>query len=487
MRIAICDDTEPELTHLSKLIAEYRSCRGIQLDCRLFHNGTELLRNVKGGDYDLIFLDVLMPGVNGLQIAHELKELDKNVKLILISASPNFALESYSVGAYYYLLKPADTASLFPLLDKAEKELSRQDEQGFVLKNRKGIIRISFSELEYVEVINKKVFFYLTDGTIHEATASLSEYENMLLSRPEFLKIHRSYLVNLNHIQAINNHSIVTKNRHRIPISRQRRTAVQDAYIQFLHQRETDLRMPDTPMAPASEQAKRYDAWRILLVDDNAADRAFWGDVLQRHGCIVYPAQNGETALALAAEQACDCVLLDVKLPDEDGFSICQQLRKLVRVPVIFLSCMTEPDSQMEGFAVGGIDYITKDTSAELFWAKVETRIRLALSDRTRFCYGPLLLNLAEHKALINGRELFLTSAEFDILWQLSEHPEQVFSPEEIFHMIWSEEPWDGGRTVQMHMSRLRRKLETAWEEHHFIETVWGQGYRFVPIAGRPT
>ena len=203
---------------------------------------------------------------------------------------------------------------------------------------------------------------------------------------------------------------------------------------------------------------------------------------MRAHGCIVRLAGNGADALKQAADEPCDCVLLDVMLPDEEGFLICEKLHKITSAPIIFLSCVTEPDKQVEGFTAGGIDYITKDTSAELFWAKVETRIRLAMSERTAFSYGPLYLDLTERKVTIDGKELLLTPVEFDILWHLSEHAEHIFTPEQIFHMIWGNQPWDGGQMVQMHMSRLRRKLEKAWEGHHFIETVWGQGYRFVPM-----
>lgn len=482
MRIAICDDDEQELMHLSELITEYQMSREVSLDCHLFHNGTELLCDMKGGDYDLVLLDVLMPGVNGIQAAQELRELDQNVKLIFISASPEFALDSYRVGAYHYLLKPADADAFFTLLDRIGSELFAQEEQGFVLKNRKGVVRVSFAQLEFVEVINKTVSFHMVDGTIHEVTATLGDFESKLLSRPEFIKPHRSYLVNLSYVQAIGANCIVTKRGNSIPISRQRRSQVQDAYMHFLLRTGTSSSASDAQAAAFSAgQEHSNGPWRILLVDDDPVERTFWADILRRHGCVVQPAENGEEALKLAVDESYDCVLLDVMIPGEDGFSICERIRRLIAAPVIFLSCLTESDKQVEGFAAGGIDYITKDTPADLFWAKVETRIRLAVSDRTQFCFGPLLLDLTERRVLLDGEELFLTPIEFDILWRLSERTEHIFTPEEIFAMIWSGQPWDGGKTVQIHMSRLRRKLEKAWTQHYFIETVWGQGYRFVP------
>lgn len=424
--------------------------------------------DVKGGEYDLVLLDVLMPGVSGMQVAQELRELDKNVKIVFISLSPEYAIESYSVGAYHYLLKPLDEDSLFRLLDRVRSELFIQPEQGFVLKKREGVVGISFARLEYVEVINKTVAFHLADGVIYEMPAALADFEEMLLSRSEFLKVHRSYIINLGHIQTISGNCVVTKNGYEIPVSRQRRNQVRNAYIRFLQRTEESDPVSGGP-------------WKILFVDDDPDDRAFWTDILRQHGCMVQQAENGEDALKLVVAERYDCVLLDVMIPGEDGFSTCEKLHGLVNIPVIFLSCFTETDRQVKGFSAGGIDYITKDTPAELFWAKVESRIRLVMSDRTQFCYGALLLDLAARRALIEGKELLLTPEEFDILQRLSEHTGHIMTPEELFKLVWGGRPWDGGQLVQTHMSRLRRKMEKAYDRHCFIETVWGQGYRFVP------
>lgn len=483
MRIAICDDDEWEIEQFSKLITEYQLSRGVSLECHFFCNSIDFLCDVKAGEYDFVLLDVVMPGIGGIKAAQELREKDRNVKIIFVSSSPEFAVDSYSVDAYQYLLKPVDADALFPLLDRIGRELSVQEERGLVLKNREGVVRLSFAEIEFVEVINKKVSFHLTGGVIREVTAALADLEGELLTRQEFIKTHRSYIVNLSCVQAVGVNCAVTKSGHRIPVSRQRHNQVQSAYMDFLRRCGSFASAADGQAVASSERQERSDGlWRILLVDDEPVDRTFWADILRSHGCMVYLAGNGEDAIKLAAEETYDCILLDVMIPGEDGFSICGKLRELTHAPVIFLSSITEPDRQVEGFLAGGIDYITKDTSAELFWAKVETRIKLAVADRTRLRYGPLLLDLTGRKVLIDGEELLLTPIEFDILWQLSEHSDHVFTPEEIFEMVWGSQPWDGGKLVQTHMSRLRRKLEKAWGEHHFIEAVWGQGYRFVPI-----
>lgn len=349
-----------------------------------------------------------------------------------------------------------------------------EDRQGFVLKNKHGIVRIEFARLEYVEVINKIVSFHLTGGRTQEVKAALADFEEILLSRPEFLKVHRSYLVNLNRVQTVGGGEIVTDSGHTVPVARKRRMQVQDAYMQFLHEHEEE------PKRASEKKERAGGEWRILLVDDEPAECTRWTDILQSHGCVVEQAQSGEEALTYAAENAYDCILLDVMLPGEDGFLLCGKLRRLAQAPVIFLSCLTGADKQMEGFSAGGVDYITKDTPAGLFWAKVETRMKLALSECTRFRYGPLVLDLSQRRAYMEGKELNLTSIEFDLLRLLSEQTGCVLTLEELFKIVWGERPWDGGETVQMHMSRLRRKLEKVWKEHDFIEPVWGQGYRFV-------
>ncbi len=352
--------------------------------------------------------------------------------------------------------------------------ICEDDEEGLVLKSRDGIVRIAFARLAFVEVLNKIVSFHLTDGRIQEVTAALADFEEILLSRPEFMKVHRSYVVNLSCVQAVSRGEIVTDSGQTVPVARQRRSQVQDAYMHFLLDREGRARK-------SAEKGERIGgAWHILLVDDEPAERMRWADILCGHGCVVEQAANGEEALGRAEDGAYDCVLLDVLLPGEDGFLLCGKLRRLVQAPVVFLSSLTEADKQTEGFSVGGVDYITKDTPAELFWAKVETRIRLAMSEHIRFRYGSLLLDLSERRVYIAGEELNLTSIEFDLLERLSGQAGRVFSPKELFGAVWGEKPWDGGQLVQMHMSRLRRKLEKDWKEHSFIETVWGQGYRFV-------
>lgn len=492
MRTAICEDEKSELDRLMKLLRKYETRNGLSLSCFAFHNGTDFLHDMKGGEYDLVILDVLMPGINGIQVAQELRRLDKNVKLIFMSSSSDFAVESYSVGASGYLLKPSNADSLFPLLDKVRSELYVQDKEDMILKNREGVMAISFAQLEYIEVIKKKVFFHLSDNVVHEVTSTLSECEKKLLERPEFFKSHRSYIINLNHVKTIGANCAVMKSGHNIPVSRLQHGLLKDAFTHFVLPQKAGAGVPDRSAEAAEKSGSQKEpwpskgpwrhegSWRILLVDDDPADRTFWANVLQLHGCVVQTAGNGAEALKSVSNASYDCVLLDVMIPGEDGFAVCEKLRKIMSAPVIFLSSLTESDKQLEGFSAGGIDYITKNTPSDLFWAKVETRLRLSASNRTQLCFGSLLIDLTQRKVLIGREELSLSPIEFDILLRFAERPGHIFTPEEISGGIWIGQPWDEEQAVHMHVSKLRRKLEKASEKHSFIEAVWGQGYRFV-------
>lgn len=481
MRIAICDDDQRELERLTALLINYRANKKIELSFHVFKSGTELLFDFKGDEYDLIILDILMPGIDGIQTTKEIRQMDKEAKIILLTSSPEFALESYSVGAYYYLLKPATDKTLFPLLDKAYIELSAQEEDSLLIRDREGVIRVHFTWIEYVEVMNKNVSFHLTDGSVRECFGSLSDFEDELLSQTGFLKIHRSFLINLKHIQFLNAKGVRTRSGHAIPISRKMYPQIKEAYMQYLFQPAEASPASYANSAASGSITQEKGPYRLLFVDDEPDQLTYWAEILRAKGCVVHTALCAEDALHLASAIACDCILLDVMLPDENGFSLCHKLKKVTKAPVVFLSCHTDSENQLSGFQAGGIDYISKDTPSQLFWAKIEARIRLTNPIRTELQFGPLILNLSQHSVFLNEQELSLTSTEFDLLCLLSQNPDQVYTPEELYQMVWGAEQWDGGHAIQVHMSRLRRKLDAAYPRHVFIETVWGQGYRFIP------
>lgn len=485
-QIAVCDDDERELTRLLELLSEYRQAHGLDVVCKPFRNGIDLLADLRTGMYSLVLLDMLMPGFSGIQTAREIRAVDQNVKLLFLTSSPEFAVESYAVGAFHYLLKPARAEALFPILDRAFAEIIIPTQACLTIKSKSGLSRMPFSRLEYVEVLGKTVCFHLVDGGVLETTGTLATYEAELLARPEFLKVHRSYLLNLAQVETLERAEAVTRKKHRIPVSRSLYTQVKERYLRHLFLAKQQVDAPEQPPSdqPSSAQAEPEQpggAYRILLVDDEPDALAHWTNILHKKGCIVDCAESGYAAKKLSERERYDCVLLDVKLPGESGFDLCDVLREAASAPVVFLSALCDSDNQLRGYRAGGVDYITKDTPPELFWAKVETRIGISRAGRTQLCFGPLVLDLFLRRVTVEGRELVLTPTEFDLLWLLAEHAEQVYKPDALYQTVWGGERWDDGQTVQVHMSRLRRKLEKAYPSHFFIETVWGEGYRFAP------
>lgn len=147
-------------------------------------------------DYELLLLDMLMPGINGMQAAREIRERNHHVEIVFLTSSPEYAVESYSVRAHYYLLKPASPEKLFPILDRLLDNF-KKPEDTLRIKTQSSVFSLPYGKIEYMEVSAKKLYFYLTDGSTREVAGSLTDYEPTLLRRPGFIKVHRSYLVNL--------------------------------------------------------------------------------------------------------------------------------------------------------------------------------------------------------------------------------------------------------------------------------------------------
>ena len=233
LRIAACDDDEKERLRIAELLGRYREEKNAPLHFDVYRSGVGLLEAREQIPYDLLLLDILMPGLNGMDAAKEIRLTDGETKLIFLTSSPEFAVESYSVEAYSYLLKPVTSEKLFPLLDRLFSE-QRQSEQVLTLMRPAGVMRIPFSKLSVLEVSNKKLRFHLQDGSVKEVNGALSELEETLLSREEFVKVHRSYLVNMSQIQSLSAGELTTYAGPRVPVSRLLQTQVRDRYMNYL-------------------------------------------------------------------------------------------------------------------------------------------------------------------------------------------------------------------------------------------------------------
>ncbi|NLO38259.1 MAG: response regulator transcription factor [Ruminiclostridium sp.] len=233
MKIAICDDNSQELTRISSFIDTYRRERNVPVVYKTFQSAAELISHVSSGEYGILLLDILMPGINGIEAAHEIRSFDAEVKIIFLTSSAEFAVESYAVKAYDYILKPVSRDRLFSVLDAIAAE-NQTAMEGLSVKTLSDIVRILFSRLAFVEIMNKKLYFHLSDGGVREATSSLVEFEDKLLARPEFVKVHRSYIVNLWHVSQLGIKELVTHTGKVVPISRLLHGKVREAYMKHM-------------------------------------------------------------------------------------------------------------------------------------------------------------------------------------------------------------------------------------------------------------
>jgi DNA-binding LytR/AlgR family response regulator len=145
LKIALCDDNKADLLQLVTLLDAYRHVRKLELSYKCFQNALDLIASMESLEYDLILLDVLMPGINGIQAAREIRQADNRMEIIFLTTSPEFAVDSYSVRAYYYILKPATEEKLFPILDRLINN-SRKPDDSLVIKTQSSVLSLPFSK-----------------------------------------------------------------------------------------------------------------------------------------------------------------------------------------------------------------------------------------------------------------------------------------------------------------------------------------------------
>lgn len=234
IKIAFCDDDRTVLNSLHELLVLYRAKKNDNIDDYTFSNPLDLIAEIeRGTKFDILFLDVLMPGENGIDVAAEIRNYDKNAKIIFLTSSTEFAVQSYTVNAFYYQLKPICTESFFRLMDSVLSQCKKDQASSLILHCKTGITRIEPAQLEYCEVIHRTLFFHLTSGKVLECNGSLNELCNQLVPYGNFLRPHRSYLVNLEYIQNLSYRAITMSSLAEIPIPRGKYNEIKNAFLEY--------------------------------------------------------------------------------------------------------------------------------------------------------------------------------------------------------------------------------------------------------------
>ena len=215
----------------------------------------------------------------------------------------------------------------------------------------------------------------------------------------------------------------------------------------------------------------------VLVVDDEPDIVDMLKAYLEMSGYLVMTASTGKRALDQAKRKP-DAIILDRGLPDIEGLSVCEQLRETTGRPIIFLTAKVETADEIDGFAVGADDYVTKPFSLEVLGARL--RAQLAREERVR---SPILvrvddvlsIDFAAKSILVNGERVSLARKDYEICALLAKHPGQVFDKDMIYESVWGEP--GNSSAVTEHVRRLRRALSDAGAEGEYVSTVWGVGY----------
>ncbi len=229
-----------------------------------------------------------------------------------------------------------------------------------------------------------------------------------------------------------------------------------------------------------------YKMSRLLIIEDEVAIAELEKDYLELSGFEVEVETDGNVGAGRALKEEFDLIILDLMLPNMDGFEICKRIREAKNVPVIMVSAKRDDIDKIRGLGLGADDYITKPFSPSELVARVKAHLarydRLigsGIKDNETIEIRGLKIDKTARRVFLNGEEKIFTTKEFDLLTFLAEHPNHVYTKDELFRDIWDMESVGDIATVTVHIKKIREKIEYNTSKPQYIETIWGVGYRF--------
>lgn len=234
INICICDD-DPQITRqLTILLNEYSNSHHISFHVDSYNVSEQLISALSNKkQYQLFILDIIMPGFTGMDIAREIRETDEIAQLIFLTSSPEFAIESYEVRADNYLLKPINPEKLITVLDLTLKKMKTFSMDIFQIKEKGTLKNIPYDSICYFESKRNKLIIHLNTGEELTTYRTISELDETLVERSEFLRVHRSFIINMNFIREISSTEIALIHNIQIPLSKKLVKSVKQAYFDF--------------------------------------------------------------------------------------------------------------------------------------------------------------------------------------------------------------------------------------------------------------
>ena len=239
IRIALCDDSPEYSQRTAAQLEQWSVQRGVNILLDTYDNGDALLNALSRRNYDLIFLDIIMPMLSGIDTCMEIRKENRQTKIIFLSVSPEFGVDAFRVKANGYLLKSQNTERLFEVLDEHLAE-SVDNSDFIVAKTLTMVKKVPLSSIRHIEAQNKQVLIYTSDGDVVTSSTPLHQIAAEL-KMPCFFQCHRSYIVNMNFISSYTKSEIVTDGGQHIPISRNFAKEFQSTYFSFLFGKAGDI------------------------------------------------------------------------------------------------------------------------------------------------------------------------------------------------------------------------------------------------------
>jgi two-component system response regulator ResD len=218
---------------------------------------------------------------------------------------------------------------------------------------------------------------------------------------------------------------------------------------------------------------------RVLLVEDEEKMRELIKIAFKKENFETIEATEGKQGLNLFKTNQVDIVILDIMLPEIDGWTVCREIRRISNVPIILLTARGEEFDKLFGFELGADDYIVKPFSPKELIARVKALLRRSeiksSESASYFQVGDIVINRLSREVMVNGKQINLTNKEYELLYFLSTNPKIVFTREQLLLKVWGYEQYGDPRTVDTHIKKLREKLG---EYSSYISTMWGVGYK---------
>ncbi len=220
---------------------------------------------------------------------------------------------------------------------------------------------------------------------------------------------------------------------------------------------------------------------RVMVVDDDEHIRELVRLYLEKEGYQVIAAADGNEAIKIFREQGADLIVLDIMMPEMDGWGVCREIRKISDVPILMLSAKGESFDKILGLELGADDYVVKPFEPKELTARIKAifrRYQPAKPVKKQVTFPNLIIDLQEYLVKLNGEPIELAPKEIELLYFLAINPNQVFTREQLIEKVWGYDYLGDTRTIDVHVKRLRGKLEKS-EQPWNIKTVWGVGYKF--------